>query len=290
MSDLRVLQPGDQPLLEAFLLPRLAESMILLGNSRAVGLEDRGEFLHGTYVAAFDDGAISAVVAHAWNGNLVLQTPHSAELLCRAVLRATGRPLAGMLGPNAQVAAALAGLRIAPAELQLDSIELLYALDLAVLRVPAALRDGSVRVRRGEPGDVAQLARLRAEYNIEALHEPDVPELIERSRESEARAVHQRRVWLALHDGAIVATTGFNATIAEAVQIGGVFTPVPLRSRGYARAAVAQSLLDARADGARTAVLFTGDDNPAAQRAYEALGFERVGDYRISMLNKARTV
>jgi predicted GNAT family acetyltransferase len=47
---------------------------------------------------------------------------------------------------------------------------------------------------------------------------------------------------------------------------------------------VARSLLDARSDGVERAVLFTGDANIAARKAYAALGFRRVGDYRLSIL------
>jgi ribosomal protein S18 acetylase RimI-like enzyme len=69
--------------------------------------------------------------------------------------------------------------------------------------------------------------------------------------------------------------------IREAVQIGGVYTPPALRGQGYARAVVAASLLAARSQGAHLATLFTGVQNLAAQRAYEALGFQVVGDYRL---------
>src|SRR5262245_8996142 len=50
----RILGPDDGALLESFLLPRIASSMILLANSRAAGLVDGGAYLHGTYAAAFD--------------------------------------------------------------------------------------------------------------------------------------------------------------------------------------------------------------------------------------------
>ena len=48
---------------------------------------------------------------------------------------------------------------------------------------------------------------------------------------------------------------------------------------------VAGSLLDARAEGVAEAILFTEAENRPAQRAYEALGFERIGDYGMVMLD-----
>jgi len=60
------------------------------------------------------------------------------------------------------------------------------------------------------------------------------------------------------------------------------------RRRGYARAVVAASLLDARAEGAQTAILFTGESNTAAQKAYVALGFRHIGAYRLLLLRTPR--
>jgi predicted GNAT family acetyltransferase len=67
------------------------------------------------------------------------------------------------------------------------------------------------------------------------------------------------------------------------VQIGGVWTPPPLRSQGFARAAVAGALLAARARGVPRSVLFTEEDNHPAKAAYRALGYQRVGDYGMVM-------
>ena len=61
-----------------------------------------------------------------------------------------------------------------------------------------------------------------------------------------------------------------------------IYTPPKLRGRGYAKLAVAASLVVARERGASRAVLFTG--NPSAVRTYEALGFRRVGDYALVLL------
>jgi predicted GNAT family acetyltransferase len=43
-------------------------------------------------------------------------------------------------------------------------------------------------------------------------------------------------------------------------------------------------LLDARAEGVTTSILFTGINNTPAQRAYVALGFRHIGDYRLMLL------
>jgi RimJ/RimL family protein N-acetyltransferase len=285
VTSIRILTPGDEALLDAFLRPRIASSMILLSNLRAAGLHDRGERFEGTYAVVFEANAPIGVVAMYWNGNAILQAPPAhAAALCKAAMGASGRALAGMLGPAAQVAGALGGLGIEPGALRLDSVEGLFELSLDRVRVPTALADGTIRVRAAAPEDLELLAKWRSAYMIEALYEPDTPQLYADSLEAERRGITDGHIWLAQHDGRPAATTGFNAVTREAVQVGGVYTPPELRGRGYARAAVAQSLLDMRMLGIERSLLFTGDDNPAAQRAYQAIGFQRIGDYRIAML------
>jgi predicted GNAT family acetyltransferase len=99
------------------------------------------------------------------------------------------------------------------------------------------------------------------------------------------RSLKERRTWILEEQGKPVACSSFNTAIKEAVQVGGVWTPPELRSRGYGRAVVAASLLDARAEGVTKAILFTGENNIAAQKAYVALGFRHIGDYRIVLLH-----
>ena len=96
MAEIRVLQPGDEIALEAFLLPHLESSMFLIGNCRAAGLRDRGKPLQGTYAGAFEGGHLIGVVAHYWNGNLILQAPEALlQVLIEAALRVSGRSGAG---------------------------------------------------------------------------------------------------------------------------------------------------------------------------------------------------
>jgi len=82
-------------------------------------------------------------------------------------------------------------------------------------------------------------------------------------------------------DGVPVSMTGFNAELPEIVQVGGVFTPPALRSRGFARIALAMHLLEVSVDGVSQAVLSAA--NEAAARAYVALGFERSGSFAIAI-------
>ena len=78
---IRILQPGDEAALRAFVLPRLASSVFLLGNMQMAGLADHGEVFQGSYAAAWEGDAIVGVAAHYWQGNLVVQAPQQLTAL-----------------------------------------------------------------------------------------------------------------------------------------------------------------------------------------------------------------
>jgi predicted GNAT family acetyltransferase len=264
-ATVRILQPGDEPALEAFLLPRIDSSMFLLGNMRAAGLLDHGQRLQGTYAAIFQHGQIAGVAAHFWNKNIVFQAPllHVADL-CQAVANASGRSIGGLIGPNPQVAVAKEHLGINSIHIQLDEVENLYALDLAQLEVPQLLRSGRVIGRRIRATDIDQVTEWRVGFSIEALGEEDTARLWAGCRNAIERGLREQTVWVLEDRGRLLACTAFNTTIKEAVQVGGVWTPPELRGQGYARAVVAASLLDARTEGVEKAILFTGVNNIAA--------------------------
>ncbi len=284
MVQIRSLRPGDEAALEAFLLPRVESSMFLVGNMRAAGLVDGGQPYEGTYAAAWEGDRIAGVVAHYWNGNLVFQAPAYLDALWRAAVRASGRPIAGLIGPEDQVAEVKTVLALAGPDLKMDESENLYSLSLGDLRLPPELASGRWRGRRIGEADLDQVVAWRVDFSLEALGEEDSSRLWKQTRANAQRAMERGLIWILEDQGRPVATSGFNAAIGEAVQVGGVWTPPELRRRGYGRAVVAASLLDARAEGVATAILFTGKGNIAAQKAYLALGFRHIGDYRLVLL------
>ncbi|MCA9969314.1 MAG: GNAT family N-acetyltransferase [Anaerolineales bacterium] len=283
---IRILGPDDEAALEMFLQPRLESSLFLLGNMRLAGLADHGRPYQGTYAAAFVDGAIAGVAALFWNGMLVLQATKHLDACWRTAVAQAKRPLQGLIGPAAQVQAVKESLALAAAAIRMDEVEYLYSLKLDDMIVPEKLQMGVWQGRRAASEDLEQQTAWRVAYMMEEMNEADTTELWQRARQSVQHAINADRLWLLQVDGRVVASSGFNAAVAEAVQVGGVYTPPEWRRRGYGRAVVAASLLDARAEGVPTGILFTGVDNVPAQKAYEALGFRRIGDYRILYLHE----
>jgi predicted GNAT family acetyltransferase len=196
-----------------------------------------------------------------------------------------GRKVKGLLGPWVEAEAALDALDLRTQLRAPLSPEDLFSLSLGELKVPHELARGRLTTRRAALDDFDTLAAWRVTYENEILSAAPGAETEARARADIQSWIAEGRVWLALENGAPVSMSGFNARLPDTVQVGGVFTPREFRGRGFARAAVAGSLLDARMEGARDAVLFTEVVNHRAKRVYAALGFQRVGDYGMILLN-----
>lgn len=279
----RILVPGDEAKLDAFLSRHADSSVILRSNLRIAGLVDRGEPYHATYAAELDGDELVGVVAHAWNGNLVMQAPLEVDGLARAAVVASGRPVKGLLGPAAQVERARERLGLADAPTGLRSTEDLFAIDTARVIVPDALFSGAWRCRVASSEDLELVTGWRRDFVVQALGTPDSPSLVEELRRESERKIAERAIALLDAGSGPVSMSVFTARLPDTVQIGSVWTPNDLRGRGYARGVVAGQLLLARPEGIRRAVLFTGKKHASAQRTYRAIGFEVVGDYGITI-------
>lgn len=282
--EVRVLTPGDEKPVEALLAAHADSSMFLRRNLAVGGLVDHGERYHGTWAGAFEDGRLVGVAEHSRFSTVLLQAPAHVDAVSRAAVRASGRPVGGFVGPWTQALAAREALGLTRETMRMESHEGLYALALENLVVPTLLTSGLGRCRRSDAADLAVLAEWRIGYRVETNNEEDGSAVRAASREDVELGLADGTGWVLEVDGALVAYQQFNATLPDVVQVGGVWTPRPLRGRGYARAVVAGALLAARGEGARRGVLFTGATNVPAQRAYAALGFRRVGDWALLFL------
>lgn len=280
---MRLLVPGDEPVLAPFFAAHPDTTLFFQNNTRRGGLVDGGAIYHATYAAAFEGDAIVALAAHCWNGNVLLEAPREVASIVHAAVRASGRAVSGIVGPRAQVVAARSALGLDAAPAYLDSTEDLFALDLAKLRVPEPLAQGTVRHRLPRDAELPMLVAWRRDYRTQHLHERDDDALVVKCREEIERHHRQQHHFVLEFDESAVAYAAYNAETPSCVQIGGVWTPPALRGRGFARAAVAGALLAARERGVPRSVLFTETDNHFAKAAYRALGYERIGDYGLVM-------
>jgi GNAT superfamily N-acetyltransferase len=279
-TTVRLALPGEENQIDAFLAQHADSSLFLRSFLARGGLVDEGKPLQGTYAIAVMDGQVAGVAMHTWNGIIYLQAPECSAALVRLAVETTGRPLVGLGGPWSQVATAHVELG-APA-VQRRSPEDLFALNLSDLIPPAPLGSCVVSCRRAEEGDLDLLRDWRFDYEVECTGLPK--EGLTRAYAARAIEGHVTRgeAFLLELDGIPVSLCTHNARVRDNVQIGGVWTPPELRGRGYARRVVAGALQVAEREGVRRAVLFT--ENPAARRSYEALGFQRVGEFSAIVL------
>lgn len=278
-TTLVVMGPGDEPRIESFLGTMADISMLLRSNLQSEGLRDDGRTLQGTWLAAVDGAQrIVGVAAHFHLGTMVLAAPDHAGELSVACVAASRRRLAGLLGPWAQVRAARLALGLQATPAQLDSPELLFALDLSELIQPPALQAGQVSWRLAREEERALLVDWRIAFHLETLGAANSDETRSAAADEIDQSFERTSLYVLSAEGNPVSCSSIIARLPDMVSVGGVWTPPALRGRGYARAIVAASLLHERSRGVQRAVLFTNHNNPA-QRAYRAIGFREVGDY-----------
>ncbi len=97
----------------------------------------------------------------------------------------------------------------------------------------------------------------------------------------------RREGMLVWDDGQPVAMVGVTPEVAGVVRIGPVYTPPPLRRRGYAGSAVAAASRRALTRGARQCMLYTDLDNPTSNKIYSEVGYRRIGDWEEIALEPA---
>ena len=271
----REVTEADLAWVQPFLRAHVQSSMFFLSNLNEHGIDGTAD--RAMRIWALDDGR-KGLFALSNGGMILMQAPDATKedwLATRAFW--AERELIGCLGDGAQVAAFFEATGMGDRPMSLNEDEPGYRLGLAQLKMPDC--NGFSMVPLGE--DYRALAvKWRTAYHGEVLGTP-AQKCAEMAEQDIAKYVEKDSHRILLRDGVPVAKTGFNATLPDTVQIGGVYTPPELRGQGLARRAVALHLQEARDKGATRAILFAA--NEAAARAYESIGFERNGTFSLMM-------
>lgn len=274
----RLAQQQDVPAIERFLLDHVQSSMFALANLREFGLNAPAPRAMSIWMLG---EPLRGVFGITNEGMILPQCPDvsDADLAAAAVL-IRDRRIMGLAGEASQARRFLrqAGWQDRAAHLNRD--EPSFALDLRDLIVPQA---ENARLVPLSDGDRSLLIRWREAYHLESLGTD--PGMARAAARKDIDGYFQRDSHrLLMVDDQPVSMTGFNATLPEIVQIGGVFTPPALRGRAYARTAVALHLAEARDAGVRKAVLFAA--SIAAVRAYVAIGFAPAGTFSLVLFSE----
>ena len=272
----------DADRLEAFLRSRAATSMFLRGNLAAHGVEDT-EHPHGTtYWLEERAGEMIAVAGLTNGGNLMCQAPDQTGAFWREMTaRLKGRSVAGITGVPEQTAAWIAALGFSPEEFAINDVIPLFQLDLKDLK---EVREG-LTLRAPTEADMPMLVEWFDGFHRDTGLVLPQGETLEQIAQGFLTGQNKR---ILLAEGAPVAMTAINTQAVNTVQVGGVYVPPAHRGKGYGGAVVALHLAELARDGLQLAILFAA--NAIAARAYQSIGFQRVGSYRVAMLNKPLTV
>ena len=256
--------------IQDFLLSLAHQSMFPLSNLRTYGIDGDDAFAPSMWFRR-DGVAISDVLTITRSGMVMPQCPTSPILDPLA-----DRGLIGVIGPADQAGALrrAAGLMDVPATL--DRVEPHFLLNLADLKVPDV--EGDVIPFADAPKDMMIDWQIR--YDVEALGATYEDAKL-RALDVYDRRIAQSSHMVLVRNGECVSKAGLNAQLPNIVQVGGVYTPPELRGQGLAKRVVALMLEQARSRGVEQATLFAASD--VAARSYLAIGFERVGDWNLTL-------
>lgn len=286
--NVRVLGAQDIEGLEDYLASHRDESMFIVSNLRAAGLDYRGNPFEGEYFGYTDDESDSreelrGVIVHYWNGNILMHARHltALEPLTAYLKARRTRPISGILGPTPQAEHVITHLGLSSAPFRVNRSERLYKLELNDLKEWPISRSMTVVPAQEIPERL--LEQWLTSYACETLGMRESTEDKE-SPENKRRGI--KDLWVLLLDGKAVALSGYNARLEDSVQVGPVWTPPELRNQGFSRCLLSHILAQEKQRGIRSAILFTG--HPAAQRVYRALGFKHIGGYHLALLPEHR--
>jgi RimJ/RimL family protein N-acetyltransferase len=254
----------------------------MLNNLSISGLNTGTEPFCGAYYGLFSGTSLTAVLVQYWNGILMAQGCADGV---EAILQANFDHLSDVKGfIGAQTLCARMKTyyeyRRGAKPLAMNAEERLYALALSELRSPEQLTAGVTRVSFVKPEQTECLTQWMIDYEVTSLNSKRSPALAKTAAQQLQARINAGTVFV-LVDGTNtpLSTCSFNAQYGHYVQIGAVWTPPELRSRGYAKAVTAGALALAARQGHTEAILFTQADNNTAIGAYEAIGFKHCGAF-----------
>ncbi|HET6810771.1 MAG TPA: GNAT family N-acetyltransferase [Acidimicrobiales bacterium] len=229
----------------------------------------------GRYWIVEADGTPAGVVLQSPTTFFATCTPMAAAHVTAAVdaIVDAGTELPGVIG-EAGTAARFAGHWTERTGQPAEPVQgqRIYALD-----APAPGRPTPGTHRRADQSDRGLLVEWLNAFGAETAEGPGgAQEIVE-------RRLADGDLWLWDHDGP-AALAGIHAPVAGVCRVGPVYTPRPLRGRGYASALVT-AVSAAAVDAGHRCMLYTDLANPVSNSIYRAIGYRAVAEalrYRFS--------
>jgi uncharacterized protein len=204
--------------------------------------------------------------------NLALARPR-AEGALEALAASIDDELPGVVGalPEAEVFAALWSRRTGA------SARGRVALKIYALEEVRGVTGVAGRSREATLADRPLLLDWWRAFAIEVGHARpgDEPEV---TRAVDHRLTADGAGFLLWEQDGLVSFAGFGGRTPNGIRIGPVYTPPPLRGRGYASALVADLSASLLSGGRRFCFLYADASNPASNKIYQRIGYEYVCD------------
>jgi predicted GNAT family acetyltransferase len=275
-----VADVGEQslPAVKAFLEQYPETSLFLLSNIRAFGTRLGESLYSGNLKALRQDDELRGVFCLTRGGSLLAQTGGDGRLapVILHACREERLPIRGVLGEWTVTKALWDLLCHDGVKPTFESKEIVYRVDLrGPLPEP---RGHAAVVRLLKPEDHPQWEQLTSDF----VREVGLPlQGTEDQRKSAfGRSVGLSHWWGAFEGERLVSLAGITAMHDIIAQLGGVFTVPDHRRAGLSRDVMTTLMRDAHhIQGLGRLFLFTGEENVAARRMYESLGFDSFGHF-----------
>jgi predicted GNAT family acetyltransferase len=276
---IRHVTDSDLQRVRAFLESHVDTSLFLLSTLAALGPRLGSHVNSGNFRLIEEGGRVAAVFCLTRRGNLLVQAGGRTDLAEQIFEECEAEPLEvrGIVGEWPAAEALWKLLRADPRFEPTHALkDVLYRM---MLRDTIRPVDESLHVRALHADDFAQWEQLNSAYFCE-LSLPLHATLEQRRTDFMVRI--RSGLWWGAFDDCydLVSIAAINATYGSMGQVGGVYTRPEARKQGLAKAVMRLLIQDCR-KRLRFAklILFTGEDNTAARRLYEALGFEAAGGF-----------
>ena len=273
----RTLTSDDTAPLVAYAEEHMGYLGFLAGTVLRYGIEDLGKEYHGTYVGALHiRGGFRGVAVWYNRGNMGVfaEDEDTARLLAEAAVELRGLPQR-LIGKEDSARAALSVLALHGAAT--DDHERYRAMELHPQNFT---RHDAPGIRRATEDDIPALARMMAASFAEQFGTPADPEGHERELTEFFAHV---RPYVVDADGAPVGMCLAWGVTERAAEVGGTYVAPEYRGAGLGTAVMSALCADLL-PGRRCLALMAREDNGAALRCYEKLGFAAVGPVLLARL------
>jgi predicted GNAT family acetyltransferase len=277
---IRHVTDSDLEHVRAFLESHVDTSLFLLSTLNALGPRLGSHLNSGNFRLLEEDGRIVAVCCLTRRGNLLVQAGGRTDLAGQIFQACETDPIEirGVVGEWPTAAALWELLRADPGFETTHALkDVLYRLLLEDSGVVAPSEP--INVRMLDSNDFVPWERLNSAYFAE-LSLP-LQATLEQRRNDFIMRVRSGLWWGAFDDDyELVSIASLNAVYGSLAQVGGVYTRPADRRKGLSRAVMQLLIDDCRTRlGFDRVVLFTGEDNTAARKLYESVGFEVGGHF-----------